>query len=74
MGGENCQAMRSSLALHCVLGGSGGEIGVDAVVMEKIKQDSALALGASGVFFRQHHIHEATGAPDEDHGSGLWTI
>lgn len=35
--------------------------------MHEIKQNSALALGALGIVFEKHNVHQATGAAHEHH-------
>lgn len=37
--------------------------------MHEIKQNSALAFGAFGIIFKQHHIHQAARAAHEHHAA-----
>lgn len=51
---------------------SSGVVAVDSVaIRDYVEQNGAFAFGASGILLRQHHIHEASGAPHQHHGCRL---
>lgn len=47
---------------------------VVVVVIEKIKQNGALALGAFRIILREHHVHEAARATYKHHGGSFRAV